>query len=105
MVSSPIEGHESLRILADTIRKKEGQSIILLCDQHGNCVASCTEKSVQEGIRANDLLKHAISIAGGSGGGSPIFAQGRIKDIGQFPKVKESLQTYISGLLKINRSP
>ncbi len=90
-----LDGHPSLRMLSDSIRKKEKLPVIFLSDQHGNCVVSCDEDAQKAGVRADALLKLAAGVAGGSGGGKADMAQGRLKEPGMFREVQECLRIYI----------
>ncbi len=87
--------HAVLRSMADAIRKKESKAIIFLSDQNGFCVAVSSDEAQQAGVLADEMLKLAAEIAGGSGGGRANMAQGRIQDPSKFQQVRTRLQEYI----------
>ena len=87
--------HESLRATADWIQKKEEKAVTFLMDQGGYCVATSSGAAQKRGIAANELLKAATEAAGGSGGGRPNIAQGRIDDPSRFSEIKRRLVLYI----------
>ncbi len=93
-----LEGHQPLRMLSDSIRQKEKVSVIFLSDAQGNCVVSCSEDAQKSGIGADALLRMAAEVAGGSGGGRPGMAQGRLKDPARFHEVRDRLRRYIRDL-------
>lgn len=98
LVGAPVpglEGHESLRILADSIRKKEKTSIIFLSDQWGNCIVYCDEDAQKVGIQADALLKFAAEEMGGSGGGKADRAQGRLKDPNRLMELRDWLTRHL----------
>lgn len=90
-----LEGHQSLRILSDALRKKEKLAVLFLADPLGNCVVSCNEEAQKAGMRADALLKLAAEVAGGSGGGKGDFAQGRLKEPSKFAELRKHLEEYI----------
>ncbi len=90
----------ALRSSADAIRKREPEAIIFLADSTGFCVAASSQTAQMKGIAANELLKLSTQVAGGSGGGRPDLAQGRIKEPEKFLEVEGKLVRYIEERVK-----
>ncbi|MCM8790835.1 MAG: alanine--tRNA ligase [Candidatus Omnitrophica bacterium] len=70
---------DGLRALADRIRQREKDAIVLLGTRLADKVSfvvSVPEKAVKKGISANSIAKEAAVILDGSGGGRDNFAQG-----------------------------
>ena len=87
--------HSVLRSFADAIRKTAPEAVIFVTDAQGFCVATTGHTAQKSGISANELLKLAVSAAGGSGGGRAEMAQGKIGDPGKFPDIRQRLEKYI----------
>lgn len=87
--------HSGLRSFADAIRKRDPEAIIFLADSSGFCVATSSGAAQEKGISAKELFKVSAEVAGGSGGGGPQMAQGKIGDPSQFEQVKERLKQYL----------
>ena len=88
-------GQAALRSSADVIRKSDPEAIVLLTDSQGFCVVASGDAAQKQGIRADALLKLAAEIAGGSGGGRPDMAQGRLKEPARFAEVKKRIIQFI----------
>ena len=84
-----------LRSSADAIQKSDPEPIIFLCDTQGFCVATTGKAAQKRGILANELLKLSTEVAGGSGGGRPEIAQGRLKEPARFSEIQKRLEGYI----------
>jgi len=87
--------HAGLRSFADALRQSEPEAVIFLADQEGFCLAFAGKKAQEKGVAANQLLKLSTEIAGGSGGGRPDMAQGRVNEPEKFPEVKKRLERFI----------
>ncbi len=85
----------ALRSSADAIRKSDPEAIIFLSDAQGFCVATSGGSAQKQGISANQLLKLSTEVAGGSGGGRPDMAQGRVQEPAKFPEIRKRLERYI----------
>ncbi|MBI3323020.1 MAG: hypothetical protein HYZ95_00980 [Candidatus Omnitrophica bacterium] len=85
----------ALRSSADAIRKRDPEAIIFLCDPGGLCVAASGDAAQKRGIRANELLQLSTQVAGGSGGGRPDMAQGRVNEPSRFSEIRSRLEGYI----------
>ena len=53
-------------------------------------VASCSEKAVEKGYKAGEIIKQVCTVCGGNGGGKPSMASGGGKDSS---KVDEAIRT------------
>ncbi len=74
---------DELRQMGDTLRDRFPNVVAVLTSESGGKTAAAAfsgDEAVKKGIRAGDLIKHVVSIAGGSGGGKPERAMGGIKD-------------------------
>ncbi len=102
--SLPVEmRHEELRMLIDDIRSREKKEVIFLCDQSGNCVVFCSDYAQKMGLCANDLMALANDRAGGSGGGRPNLAQGKLKEFSNFLEIKRYLEGRIRERFPLSR--
>ncbi len=81
-----------LRNLADELRAKNGESVIVLAsaaDGKVSLVAAATDGAVKKGAHAGLLIKEAAAVCGGGGGGRPNMAQAGGKEPA---KVDEALE-------------
>ncbi len=83
---------DSLRDLADKVRNKLQDSLVILAstnEEKVNFVAMASKTAVNKGIHCGKIIKEVASIAGGGGGGRPDMAQagGRLPE-----KVNEALK-------------
>ena len=83
-VLKDVDGN-ALRELADKIRSKSQNSVVLLgSDVEGkvNLVAMATKDAVERGVHCGKIIKEVAAITGGGGGGRPDMAQagGRVPD-------------------------
>ncbi|PID60823.1 MAG: alanine--tRNA ligase [Gammaproteobacteria bacterium] len=69
---------KALRTLADELRQKIDNSVLLLASEHGGKAAliATVAEPLQSSISAGDLLKLVAGELGGRGGGKPAMAQG-----------------------------
>ena len=86
----------ALRSSAEAIRKADPEAIVFLADSQGFCVAASGGGAQQRGIGANEIVKFSTEVAGGSGGGRPDIAQGRLKEPGRFPEVLDRIRKFIN---------
>jgi alanyl-tRNA synthetase len=82
VVVGAVEGDdpEALRALADEIRKRAGECVLLVAGRGSSGVAllsAATPAAVKAGIKAGDLVRGFALRLGGKGGGKPDLAQGR----------------------------
>ncbi|AYD40124.1 alanine--tRNA ligase [Clostridium fermenticellae] len=76
-VVKDVEG-DALRTLADKVRSKGGDCVVLLCSIANNklqFVAMASKNTLAKGVHCGKLIKEVAAIAGGSGGGRPDMAQ------------------------------
>ena len=66
----------SLRELADQLRKNKPNSIVTLISVSGDKIPLIVACSKEVDIDAREIMKHLVNQLGGSGGGRPDFAQG-----------------------------
>ena len=89
-VLKDVDGN-ALRELADKIRSKSQNSVVLLgSDVEGkvNLVAMATKDAVERGVHCGKIIKEVAAITGGGGGGRPDMAQAG----GRFPdKLEEAI--------------
>ncbi|MBI3312143.1 MAG: alanine--tRNA ligase [Candidatus Omnitrophica bacterium] len=88
-------GPAALRSSADVIRQSDPEAVLFLADGEGFCVASSGGTAQKQGIGAQQLLNLATEIAGGSGGGRPDMAQGRLKEPARFAEVRGQMVKFI----------
>ena len=77
---------DALRDMADQLRAKLGTSVVALAaslDGQHAFVVGVSRDALDKGLNAGDILRGALSAAGGKGGGRPEFAQGGVKDVQQ----------------------
>jgi len=80
VVLEKVEGMsgEGLKGLADSLMERLGSGIVLLASiVNGRVLFICKVSSdlAERGVQADKLVREAAKIAGGGGGGSPLFAQ------------------------------
>ncbi len=87
-----------LRELAEKVRDKLGDSVVLLGSISGPKVQLvCTvSKSLTAKLKAGDLIRPIAQILGGSGGGRPDMAQAGGTDIAKIDEALEHLYTLVS---------
>jgi alanyl-tRNA synthetase len=92
-----IESSEELRSLADRLRESLGSgAAILTAGSLGTLVAISTDDMISKGVRAEKLLKAVTEITGGSGGGKPNFAQGKLGDASKVPAAFARLEQIVT---------
>jgi alanyl-tRNA synthetase len=80
VIASTVEGLDgnALRDLADKIRNKVGNGVVVLgseAEGKVNLVAMATKDAIEKGIHCGKIIKEVATIAGGGGGGRPDMAQ------------------------------
>ncbi|MDA0815029.1 MAG: alanine--tRNA ligase [Chloroflexi bacterium] len=89
----------ALRPMVDRLRQQLGEcAVVLAADIDGkpNFIAAVTDGLIERGVRADELVKIAASIAGGGGGGRPQLAQAGGRDSS---KIDEALAAARNALL------
>ncbi len=91
----------SLRELADKIRSKSENCVVLLGSSTGEkvqLVAMATKEAVKNGVHCGKIIKEVAAITGGGGGGRPDMAQAG----GKFPeKLQEAIGKSIIIMTKL----
>ena len=72
---------KELREIADRLRNKSENSIIVLISISGDKAPAIVACSKNLDIDAREIMKHLINQLGGSGGGRPDFAQGGVENV------------------------
>jgi alanyl-tRNA synthetase len=86
-VRTDVTDRGALRELAEQLRDKLGESIVLVGSEHAGkaqLVLTVT-KSLNARFRAGDLIRPVASLVGGSGGGRPDMAQAGGTEVGKLP--------------------
>jgi alanyl-tRNA synthetase len=74
-----VESTEALRQLSDLLRRRLGESVVLLAAVIGDgpkFVAAATPAATARGIHAGNILRQVAAVTGGNAGGRPEMAQG-----------------------------
>jgi alanyl-tRNA synthetase len=82
VVAGVVEGDDAgaLRALADALRAKAGESVLLLAGrgkERAALLVTASDGAVKRGVKAGDVLKGLADRLGGKGGGKPQMAQGQ----------------------------
>ncbi|MCL2698881.1 MAG: alanine--tRNA ligase [Defluviitaleaceae bacterium] len=90
---------EDMRSIADRIKDKLGSGVVFLTSVHDDKVsllAAVTDDCVAKGINAGTLVREAVAVLGGRGGGRPNMAQAGGVGADKIPalveKVRETLR-------------
>ncbi len=87
---------DELRNLADKVRDRIHEGVVVLASIHGDkvsLVAMATKKATQRGINAGNIIKEAARIAGGGGGGRPDMAQAGGRNIDAVDRAMEQARS------------
>lgn len=93
---------ESLRTLADKLRDKIEDGVVILGSATNNkvqLVTMATKNAVSKGIHCGKIIKEIASITGGGGGGRPDMAQAGGKDTSKLDQAINSTRRIIESLL------
>jgi len=77
---------DTLREMTDQLRAQLGTSVVALAasfDGQQAFVVGASRDAIERGVNAGDILRQALTAAGGKVGGRPDFAQGGVKDVAQ----------------------
>jgi alanyl-tRNA synthetase len=96
-VRTPVADRGALRELAENLRDRLGESIVLVgSEAEGKAQLVLTvSKSLTNRFRAGDLIRPIAEIVGGSGGGRPDMAQAGGTDPG---RLDEAIEAVYSGV-------
>jgi alanyl-tRNA synthetase len=98
-VRSAVTDRGALRELAEQLRDKLGDSVVLVgseADGKAQLVLTVS-KSLTSRFRAGDLIRRVAEIVGGSGGGRPDMAQAGGTEIGKLDEAIESVYSGVAG--------
>ncbi len=94
---------DALRGAIDWVRNKTEASAVLLASVLGGkviLVAGMSDKVVERGLKAGDLVREIAPIVGGSGGGKPALAQAGGKKPEAIPQALEQAGTFLRDRLQ-----
>lgn len=94
---------EALRNLADKIRDKAGDGVVVLgssVDGKVQFVAMASKSAVEKGAHAGKIIKEIAAITGGGGGGRPDMAQAGGKNPEKLHDAMESIIIVLNKLVK-----
>ncbi|WP_411678694.1 alanine--tRNA ligase [Clostridium thailandense] len=97
-----IDGN-SLRELADKIRSKAGECVVVLgstCEGKVQLVAMATKGVIEKGVHCGKIIKEVAAVTGGGGGGRPDMAQAGGKLPEKLDKAIESCFGIVEKLVK-----
>ena len=93
----------SLRDLADKVRNKLNNGIVVLASDNGgkvNLVAMATKNSLANGVHCGKVIKEVAAVVGGGGGGRPDMAQAGGKNPENIAKALEKAKEVVELLVK-----
>lgn len=104
VISSRVDGvdMENLRNLADEIRDKVGNAVVVLGGVSGeklNFVATVSKDTIQKGLKAGNIVKEVATITGGGGGGRPDMATAGGKNINKLDEALDSVYDIVEKML------
>jgi len=95
-------GADALRSVADEIKARCADAVILLGSRNDGKVtlcAACGANAVKSGIKAGDLVKKAAAVVGGSGGGKPDMAMAGGKQAEKLEEAIGQAEAFVRELL------
>ena len=92
-VHTDVTDRGALRELAEQLRDKLGESIVLVgSESEGKAQLVLTvAKSLNHRFKAGDLIRPVASVVGGTGGGRPDMAQAGGTEIGKLPEAIQAI--------------
>ena len=90
---------ETMREMTDWFRNRIQKGVMVLAsdvDGRPHIVVAVSDKLVQEGVKAGDLIKPIARIVGGGGGGRPQMAQAGGKDSSKIPAALKAARDLIA---------
>ena len=97
------ENMEDLRNQADLFRNKLDEGVVLLAAVNGDqvqLVCMLTQGDVRKHLHAGNLIKEAVAMVGGKGGGRPDMAQAGGKDPQALPQMLEAFAGIVESQFK-----
>jgi alanyl-tRNA synthetase len=97
----------ALREMAEKLRDKLGDSVVLLGSKAGPKVqlVLTVAKSLVPRLKASDLIRPVAQVVGGSGGGRPDMAQAGGSDAAKLDEALESLTRVVGAALEATQQP
>jgi len=98
----------ALREMAEKLRDKLGDSVVLLGSKSGpkvQLVLTVAKGLVSRGLKAPDLIRPIAEIVGGSGGGRPDMAQAGGTDAARLDEAVDSLPRVVGAALGVGVEP
>lgn len=92
----------ALRDLADALRDKAGEAVVVLGTASGdkvNFVATVSKSLIPQGLHAGNIVKAVSAITHGGGGGRPDMATAGGKDVKKLDEALDSVYDIIKNLL------
>jgi len=88
----------ALREMADQLRDKLGDAVVLVASAHGGKahLVVTVSKSLVGTFKAGDIVKKVAEVVGGSGGGRPDMAQAGGTDVGRIDEALERFYAVVS---------
>jgi alanyl-tRNA synthetase len=103
VVAERVEGLDrvQLRTLADTLRNKWGNAVVVLASVNDSdiSIVSAVSKGLTSKVQAGKLVGEVARRVGGKGGGRPDMAEGAGRDPNALPAALESVYEQLQGLL------
>jgi alanyl-tRNA synthetase len=98
-VKSEVTDRAALRELAEALRDKLGEGIVLVGSEHkGKAQLVLTvSKSLTSRFRATDLIKPSAQMVGGAGGGRPDLAQAGGTDVTRLDEAIQAVHQSVEG--------
>ncbi|MDK2808168.1 MAG: alanyl-tRNA synthetase, partial [Clostridiales bacterium] len=94
-----------LRTLGDQLKDKLKEGVIFLASKQDgkvNLISMATEKAMEQGAHAGNLIKKVAAIVGGGGGGRPNMAQAGGKDPAAIPAALDAVKEELASQLQKN---
>jgi alanyl-tRNA synthetase len=94
---------DSMREMGDKLRDKLGSSFVMLSSFDGEktiLLAMASKDAVSKGVHSGNIIKEAVKLAGGSGGGRPDMAQGGIKDADKVKLAMDAVPEILKNMIK-----
>ena len=94
--SVDVANADEFRMLADAVRERLGSGVAVLASGSlGTVIAVSTDDVISKGVKAGQLVKDFTAMTGGSGGGKPTFAQGKIGDVSKLDDAFANIHTLL----------
>jgi len=94
---------DRMREMGDKLRNKLGNSFIMFSSFDGEktiLLAMASKDAVSQGVHSGNIIKEAVKLAGGSGGGRPDMAQGGIKDTDKVMLAMDAVPEILKNMIK-----